>query len=295
MVAAATLSGAVAGGLAHLAAQALLQGLLGVETLVIAGPGDGALVAAAVAAAYALTTGWAGGGRLPAPTGARRTAVLAAAAAGGALAGAALGALDRPLVGGLINQIARQSDGAALTLGPLGRFLGEATFGPVTRLLLAAFEGAAFGLAVGLSLTRRPSLPPNLIQRSRAAQRRLTTRLPAARHPRPAASRMPRRATIKGAIVTVRRLFAIAGIFLGTSAAWAILGASLVARSGEFDSRLEREVHALWGTPQRQLAATGSIDRPGVETEVVERKDAAGQVTRSETHKDVMRPIAAQH
>ena len=160
VVAAATLSGAVAGGLAHLAAQALLQGLLGVETLVIAGPGEGALVAAAVAAAYALTTGWAGGGRLPAPTGARRAAVLAAAAAGGALAGAALGALDRPLVGGLINQIARQSDGAALTLGPLGRFLGEATFGPVTRLLLAAFEGAAFGLAVGLSLTRRPSLPP---------------------------------------------------------------------------------------------------------------------------------------
>ena len=160
VVAAATLSGAVAGGLAHLAAQALLQGLLGLETLVIAGPGEGALVAAAVAAAYALTTGWAGGGRLPAPTGARRAAVLAAAAAGGALAGAALGALDRPLVGGLINQIARQSDGAALTLGPLGRFLGEATFGPVTRLLLAAFEGAAFGLAVGLSLTRRPSPPP---------------------------------------------------------------------------------------------------------------------------------------
>ena len=90
--------------------------------------------------------------------------------------------------------------------------------------------------------------------------------------------------------MTVRRLFAIAGIFLGTSAAWAILGTSLVARSGEFDSRLEREVHALWGTPQRQLAATGSIDRPGVETEVVERKDAAGQVTRSEIRKDVMRP-----
>ena len=62
--------------------------------------------------------------------------------------------------------------------------------------------------------------------------------------------------------MTVRRLFAIAGIFLGTSAAWAILGTSLVARSGEFDSRLEREVHALWGTPQRQLAATGSMIGP---------------------------------
>ena len=88
--------------------------------------------------------------------------------------------------------------------------------------------------------------------------------------------------------MTVRRLFAIAGIFLGTSAAWAILGTSLVARSGEFDSRLEQEVHALWGAPQRQLAATAALDRPSVETEVVESKDAAGKVTRTETRKDVV-------
>jgi hypothetical protein len=91
--------------------------------------------------------------------------------------------------------------------------------------------------------------------------------------------------------VTVRRLFAIAGIFLGTSAAWGILGTSLVARSGEFDSRLEQEVHALWGAPQRQVAATGWIDRPDVEIEVVETKDAAGKVTRAETRKDVVRPL----
>ncbi len=88
--------------------------------------------------------------------------------------------------------------------------------------------------------------------------------------------------------MTVRRLFAIAGIFLGTSAAWAILGTSLVARSGEFDSRLEQEVHALWGAPQRQLAATAALDRPSVETEVVESRDATGKVTRSETRKDVV-------
>ena len=88
--------------------------------------------------------------------------------------------------------------------------------------------------------------------------------------------------------MTVRRLFAIAGIFLGTSAAWAILGTSLVARSGEFDSRLEQEVHALWGAPQRQLAATAALDRPSVETEVVESKDATGKVTRTETRKDVV-------
>ena len=89
--------------------------------------------------------------------------------------------------------------------------------------------------------------------------------------------------------MTVRRLFAIAGIFLGTSAAWAILGTSLVARTGEFDSRLAQEVHGLWGAPQRQVAATAALERWTVETEVVESRDAAGKVTRTETRKDVMK------
>jgi hypothetical protein len=89
--------------------------------------------------------------------------------------------------------------------------------------------------------------------------------------------------------VTVRKLFAIAGIFLGTSAAWAILGTSLVARTGEFDSRLEQEVHALWGAPQRQLAATATLHRAAVDTQVVESRDAAGKITRTETRKDVVR------
>ena len=92
--------------------------------------------------------------------------------------------------------------------------------------------------------------------------------------------------------MTVRKLFAIAGIYLGTSAAWAILGTSLVARTGEFDSRLEQEVHALWGAPQRQLAATATLHRASVDTQVVESKDAAGKVTRTETRKDVVRPLA---
>jgi hypothetical protein len=97
---------------------------------------------------------------------------------------------------------------------------------------------------------------------------------------------------VKEASVTVRKLFAIAGIFLGTSAAWAILGASLVARTGEFDSRLEHEVHALWGAPQRQVAAAATLERWAVETDVVESRDAAGKLTRTETRKDVLRPLA---
>ena len=66
--------------------------------------------------------------------------------------------------------------------------------------------------------------------------------------------------------VTFRRLAAIALIFLGTSIAWTVLGSSLVARSGEFDGRLEREVQLLWGGPHRQIAPNAWILRPGVET-----------------------------
>jgi hypothetical protein len=95
------------------------------------------------------------GGGLPAPTGSRRLAVAAATAAGGAVAGVALGALGWPLVGGLIHQIARLSGDAPLGLAPLARLIGEPAFGPLTQRLLAAFEGAMFGLAAGLALTKR--------------------------------------------------------------------------------------------------------------------------------------------
>ncbi|MGD9903212.1 MAG: transcriptional regulator [Vicinamibacterales bacterium] len=155
VVGAAFASGALAGAAAHLVVRALVQGLLGLDAIDIAGPLDGAVMATAVAVAYVLVTGWSGRGGLPAPRGLRRVAVVAAAAAGGALAGAALGGLDRPLVGGLVNQVARHAGDAPLALGPLGRLVGEATFGPLTQRLLAAFEGAAFGVAVGASLTRR--------------------------------------------------------------------------------------------------------------------------------------------
>jgi hypothetical protein len=89
--------------------------------------------------------------------------------------------------------------------------------------------------------------------------------------------------------VTFHRLAAIAGIFLGTSLAWAVLGSSLVARSGEFDSRLEREVHLLWGRPHRQIAPNAWILRPGTDTEIEETKDQQGRVFRKQVSKTVLR------
>jgi inner membrane protein involved in colicin E2 resistance len=91
--------------------------------------------------------------------------------------------------------------------------------------------------------------------------------------------------------VTVHRLIAIALIFLGTSLAWAALGSSLVARSGEFDGRLEREVQLLWGRPQRQTAPNAWILRPGIETVFEETKDQQGRALRKEVSKTVLAPV----
>jgi hypothetical protein len=64
----------------------------------------------------------------------------------------------RALVGGVVHDIARLSRDAQLVLAPLGRLIGESDFGRVTRTLLSAFEGAAFGCALAWGLTRRPAL-----------------------------------------------------------------------------------------------------------------------------------------
>ena len=89
--------------------------------------------------------------------------------------------------------------------------------------------------------------------------------------------------------MTVRRLVAIGLIFLATSLSWAVLGSSLVARSGEFDGRLEREVQLLWGRPQRQIAPNAWILRPGVDTLVEETKDQRGRTIRKQVSKKVLR------
>ena len=60
----------------------------------------------------------------------------------------------------MINAIAQQSLGSQMTLGPLGYVVGEATFGPATRMLIAAMESASFGGGLIWGLTRRPRSRP---------------------------------------------------------------------------------------------------------------------------------------
>ena len=152
---AASLAAALAGAAAHVIVRALLEGLFAMRGLAIAGPVEAFGLGAAIAVAYVASTWTSAGGALPAPRGWRRGVVLAATGLGGALAGAALAAAGRPLVGSLVHEIARASGDAPLALAPLARLIGEPAFGPLTQRLLAAFEGAMFGLATGLALTRR--------------------------------------------------------------------------------------------------------------------------------------------
>ncbi len=155
VVVAAAAASLLAGLAAHLVVRTLLEGLFAIVSVTIPGPVEGLALGAAVALAYVAATWTTAGGGLPAPTGNRRLAVVATTAAGGAVAGVGLGALGWPLVGGLIHQIARLSGDAPLGLAPLAQLIGEPAFGPLTQRLLAAFEGAMFGLATGIALTRR--------------------------------------------------------------------------------------------------------------------------------------------
>jgi hypothetical protein len=91
--------------------------------------------------------------------------------------------------------------------------------------------------------------------------------------------------------VTVRRLVAIAVIFLGASLAWATLGSSLVVRAGGFDQRLEQEVEALWGRPHRQTAPVAQMLRPENQTEIVETTRDGAAPIREEVTRPVVREI----
>jgi inner membrane protein involved in colicin E2 resistance len=88
--------------------------------------------------------------------------------------------------------------------------------------------------------------------------------------------------------MTPLRLFAIAFILAIATIAWFVLGGSVTARSGEFDSRLASEVGQLWGGPHRQTAPTVFVERPRQVKETVQQQTAAGQSITSEVTRTVV-------
>ena len=152
-------SGALVALIAHLLLRAVLGGLFGLRLPYEGGAIDGLVLGAAAGIGYALATRQPPGGGLAAPSGWRRAAAAVIVGACCAAAALALALSGRLLVGGLVHDIARLSRDSELVLAPLGYFIGEPGFGPVTRTLLSGFEGAAFGCALTWGLTRRPASP----------------------------------------------------------------------------------------------------------------------------------------
>jgi len=82
--------------------------------------------------------------------------------------------------------------------------------------------------------------------------------------------------------MTAARLAAIGFIFLCTAVAWAVLGGTVVGRTGETDGRLSQEVARLWGGHHVQVAPQAFVLRPrDVEEEVKERGPRGRTVVRT--------------
>src|SRR5918993_3037212 len=92
--------------------------------------------------------------------------------------------------------------------------------------------------------------------------------------------------------MTIPRLLAIGFIYVCAALAWGVLGGSLVARTGEFDNRLSRDVALLWGGKHVQIAPQVRVERPTTVTERIQESDAQGRpVTREVSRRSVERTV----
>lgn len=146
--------GLAVGTLLYATARWTLESVFGLH-VALGGPVEGLLLGAAIASGYASTTSLREGG-IAAPRGAARWRTAGACALGAGAMAVVLSLAGAPLVGGTINLIAQASAGSQIALAPLGAWIGEPAFGPLTRSLVAAAEGALFGFGLAWGLTRRP-------------------------------------------------------------------------------------------------------------------------------------------
>lgn len=82
----------------------------------------------------------------------------------------------------------------------------------------------------------------------------------------------------------VKRLFAIAFIFVCTAIAWMILGGTIFERSRSSDTRLRGRVSSTWGTRQEQHAPVAYVEK--TETRVLRADARAGENARDAATRD---------
>jgi DNA-binding winged helix-turn-helix (wHTH) protein len=146
-----SVAGGAAGGL-FVGATVKLLGLDAFSLLVGQSPGDitGAFEGLVVGA------GVGSGAWLASRASLLRSGVVVAALTG-ALAGVAVALLGGRLMLGSLDLLARQMPGSRLRLDQISRIFGEPSFGPVTRTVTSALEGALFaaGVAGAMLFARR--------------------------------------------------------------------------------------------------------------------------------------------
>ena len=84
----------------------------------------------------------------------------------------------------------------------------------------------------------------------------------------------------------VKRLFAVAFIFCCTSAAWMILGGTILSRTGSTTDLLRDHVQSIWGAPHSQLSPSADYTIPVDSVETVTENGSVKVVakTRAEVH-----------
>jgi DNA-binding winged helix-turn-helix (wHTH) protein len=154
LVALGAIGGATVGFAAHVLGRWTLAALFGQDLWMVGGGLEGLGLGAAAGLGYALATPRPDGG-MAAPRGGER--VMAAFVAGlcCALAAIVLTWAGRSLAGTSLNMMARAFQGSQVGLAPLAGLVGEREMGPLTRTVLAAYEGLLFGIGLILGLTRR--------------------------------------------------------------------------------------------------------------------------------------------
>jgi inner membrane protein involved in colicin E2 resistance len=91
----------------------------------------------------------------------------------------------------------------------------------------------------------------------------------------------------------VKRLFAIAVIWLGCTVAWLILGGAVNLRTDSLSGSLTDEVYALWGPPGRQAPPLGTYPKIEKTEEKVVEQTSAGSSTKTVVHETKVEvPIA---
>src|SRR5580698_4157799 len=88
----------------------------------------------------------------------------------------------------------------------------------------------------------------------------------------------------------VKRLFAVAFIFCCTSAAWMILGGTIMSRTGSTTDRLRDHVQSIWGAPHAQMSPSAEYSLPVKYVETVTENGAQKVVEKTRLDEYSIRP-----